>query len=506
MATYKTPGVYVEEIPLMPPSVAEVETAIPAFIGFTEKGPINIAKRITSMKEYEESFGFAETEESVKVTIEEDGELKIEIDPAKKSNSVMYYALKLYFNNGGGPCYIVSVGPYNKNGKGNPSANTDTYKAGLEVIEKEDEPTLLVFPDAPFSLKPNDYYSLMGDSIAQCTKLKDRFAIVDVLVVDNNVNKSTTAFRKGIAGSESINLKYAAAYFPYLNTNLRYEYSDDKITSAVAKPLKDAAEELRKKAKDAAKSAKDAEDAAANDASKKAAANKARDAADEAEKKAKEAEDKAKGTINDLGLSQVELAMNKIGVLLTPCAAMAGVYASVDNARGVWKAPANVGLSYVESTTVKITDDDQKDMNVDVTDGKSVNAIRPFAGKGIKVWGARTLSGNDNEWRYINVRRFFNMVEESVKKSTYWAVFEPNDANTWVKVRAMIENYLLVKWKEGALAGAKPDEAFYVRVGLNQTMTSQDILTGIMNIEIGMAVVRPAEFIVLKFYHKLQVS
>ena len=98
------------------------------------------------------------------------------------------------------------------------------------------------------------------------------------------------------------------------------------------------------------------------------------------------------------------------------------------------------------------------------------------------------------------------MVEESVKKSTYWAVFEPNDANTWVNVRGMIENYLTQKWREGALAGATPKDAFFVKCGLGTTMTAQDILEGRMNVEIGMAAVRPAEFIILKFSHKLQTS
>ncbi len=143
---------------------------------------------------------------------------------------------------------------------------------------------------------------------------------------------------------------------------------------------------------------------------------------------------------------------------------------------------------------------------MDTVAGKSVNAIRAFTGKGTMVWGARTLAGNDNEWRYIPVRRFFNMVDESVKKATSRFVFEPNDANTWVKVRAMIENFLLLQWRAGALAGAKPEQAFYVRVGLGQTMTADDILRGYMHVEIGMAVVRPAEFIVLKFSHKMQES
>jgi hypothetical protein len=191
---------------------------------------------------------------------------------------------------------------------------------------------------------------------------------------------------------------------------------------------------------------------------------------------------------------------------LPPSGAIAGIYSFVDNTRGVWKAPANVSLSGVSGLTERIDFEDQKDLNVDVNAGKSINAIRSFAGKGILVWGARTLAGNDNEWRYISVRRFFNMAEESIKKSTYWAVFEPNDANTWVKVKAMIENYLTIKWRDGALAGSKPDEAFFVKVGLGLTMTPLDILEGRMNVEIGMAVVRPAEFIILKFSHKMQES
>lgn len=154
---------------------------------------------------------------------------------------------------------------------------------------------------------------------------------------------------------------------------------------------------------------------------------------------------------------------------------------------------------------VEIDNEDQKDMNV-TPSGKSVNAIRTFTGKGLLVWGARTLAGNDNEWRFIPVRRFFNMAEESIKKATEQFVFEPNDANTWVKVRAMIENFLFLQWRAGALAGATPEEAFYVRVGLGQTMTALDILEGRMNVEIGMAVVRPAEFIILKFSHKMQES
>ena len=196
----------------------------------------------------------------------------------------------------------------------------------------------------------------------------------------------------------------------------------------------------------------------------------------------------------------------KLKVVLPPSPAMAGIYARVDSSRGVWKAPANVSVQSVSGPTQILTDADQGDLNMDSVGGKSINVIRSFSGRGTIVWGGRTLDGNSNEWRYINVRRFFNMVEESVQKSTVWAVFEPNTKNTWVMVKSMIENYLITKWQQGALAGAKPDDAFYVKVGLGVTMTADDILNGIMNVEIGMAVARPAEFIVLKFSHKMQVS
>jgi len=181
---------------------------------------------------------------------------------------------------------------------------------------------------------------------------------------------------------------------------------------------------------------------------------------------------------------------------------IAGVCALVDRSRGVWKAPANVSLSSVLGPAVKIDNREQDDLNVTAT-GKSINAIRAFTGKGTLIWGARTLAGNDNEWRYVPVRRFFIMVEESVKKASEPFVFEPNNATTWTKVRVMIENFLSLQWRAGALQGAKAEDAYFVNIGLDETMTADDILNGLMIVEIGMAVVRPAEFIILRFSHKM---
>lgn len=197
--------------------------------------------------------------------------------------------------------------------------------------------------------------------------------------------------------------------------------------------------------------------------------------------------------------------VTRVMTLQPPSGAVAGVYAAVDRMRGVWKAPANVAVADISGVAVKLNDRAQEDLNVTTT-GKSINAIRSFTGKGSLVWGARTLAGNDNEWRYVPVRRFFNMAEESIRKATEPFVFEPNDRSTWVRVRAMVENFLTVQWRQGALAGSVPQQAFFVKIGLGETMTAQDILEGRMIVEVGMAVVRPAEFIVLRFAHKMQTS
>ncbi len=191
-------------------------------------------------------------------------------------------------------------------------------------------------------------------------------------------------------------------------------------------------------------------------------------------------------------------------VILPPSSSMAGIYASVDRDRGVWKAPANVSIASLIEPTKKITNAQQGRLNIDPTSGKSINVIRSFTGRGTLVWGARTLAGNDNEWRYINVRRLFTYMEESIQKATAFTVFEANTATTWLKVKGLIESFLYGLWQQGALAGPTPEAAYFVNVGLGKTMTPQDVLEGKLIVEIGVAAVRPAEFIILRFMHKLQ--
>jgi phage tail sheath protein FI len=159
----------------------------------------------------------------------------------------------------------------------------------------------------------------------------------------------------------------------------------------------------------------------------------------------------------------------------------------------------------VISPAVNISNDEQEDLNVTIQ-GKSINAIRPFIGEGTLVWGARTLDGNSLDWRYVNVRRTMIMLKESIRLATKAYVFDNNDANTWVTIKSMIRNFLTGIWKRGGLAGASPDDAFSVSVGLGETMTPDDILEGILKVTVLVALIRPAEFIEITFQQQMQKS
>ncbi|SEN76791.1 hypothetical protein SAMN05192574_10479 [Mucilaginibacter gossypiicola] len=661
---YKTPGVYVQEIALFPPSVAQVETAIPAFIGFTAfaltpegKSLVNVPTRIKSLLEFESLFGGDYVSTTVKVTVNPATNQILNVVPDKRF--LLYVSLRQYFDNGGGPCYIVSVGDFSA------AVTAAPISGGIDTLSAEDEPTLILFPDAVQLLAGGNpdlvgFSGLQTKALALCATMQDRFSILDVLQGDkrqDTTNKPIDNFRSSIGIN---NLNYGAAYYPWiitsydvnvdfrqlelwnnaatpakitnydsfskspaektLVTNLQSAIKDtDKVTGLVFTAAADATA-LRTTGTDAVtakltalanniaqnvtpdvqltayldllaaivtagKKAKDAPavgalygkdiDALSKDAKLEAAITNLI----AYEKNAKVAANTTAGRtpataysvldgtpwVNNStfaaivanadnftkdaagALSIVQALSDTVATILTglgglingalfyenlaeqalfsgnvffgaansavtlkmstipPSGAIAGVYANVDGSRGVWKAPANVSLNNVIGPAVKIDNSDQDDMNVTAT-GKSINAIRAFAGRGTLVWGARTLTGNDNEWRYIPVRRFFIMVEESVKKATYPFVFENNDANTWTKVRVMIQNFLTLQWRAGALQGAKPEDAFFVHVGLNETMTALDILEGRMIVEIGMAAVRPAEFIILRFSHKMQES
>ncbi|SEC21640.1 hypothetical protein SAMN04489761_2399 [Tenacibaculum sp. MAR_2009_124] len=644
MSAYKTPGVYVEEIVKFPPSVAQVETAIPAFIGYTEKATNKIKgdlkgvpTRINSMLEYENLFGAAKAETDIEVFVE-DGKVSVKApSAANRSPFLMYNSLQMFYANGGGACYIISVGRYGDDLDTDDtqvsSVSFNTLNDSLATVRKVDEPTLLLFPDATAINNDNDFYSLYNNALMQCKDLQDRFTIIDTRSYDAEsvTDPNITALRNTISSNKD-EIKYGAVYYPFIETILDYNYDESEIdvtistaaprnVQAEVKAISDAIDttdlgglladidalastvdgftgpnedldsvaqvpnivgkindiknslggletnlnkalDLAREDGSATSQANDFDSWITNELEEiQVDLNKAIDRLNSDDTKTKVLNEISDSTASDpsvqrvLGThttstdsivdkittlvasgelktlidnlptasgsatvkklsdvkndnnqlyNQITAEIANIPMVLPPSSAMAGVYAKVDSDRGVWKAPANVSLNYVIKPTVQVSHEDQRDLNVDTLAGKSINAIRTFIGKGTLVWGARTLAGNDNEWRYVPVRRFFNMAEESIKKASEQFVFEPNDKNTWVRVKAMIDNFLTLQWRAGALAGPTPDKAFYVSVGLGETMTAQDVLEGNMIIEIGMAVVRPAEFIILKFSHKMQ--
>jgi phage tail sheath protein FI len=186
-------------------------------------------------------------------------------------------------------------------------------------------------------------------------------------------------------------------------------------------------------------------------------------------------------------------------VKIPPSGAVCGIYALTDNTRGVWKAPANETVADAIDLEFDVTHGEQENLNP-----KGVNLIRRFPGRGIRVWGARTLS-SDPLWKYVNVRRLFIFLEASIYYSTQWVVFEPNDPKLWARVKQTVTLFLRTQWREGALFGEKEEEAFTVAVG-RETMTEDDILNGRLIVEVGIAPVRPAEFVVFRIYQKTSES
>jgi hypothetical protein len=199
-------------------------------------------------------------------------------------------------------------------------------------------------------------------------------------------------------------------------------------------------------------------------------------------------------------IEQQVIARNEV---LPPSGAMAGVYARVDASSGVWNAPANVTLAGVVRPSLALDGKEQEDLNLPV-DGKAVDALRAFPGRGTVVWGARTLDGNSPDYRYVQVRRTLIYIEQSIKAALEPFVFAPNTGQTWATVVAMVSGFLQGVWSRGGLMGATPAEAFTVQCGVGSTMTGTDVLNGYMIVQVTLSLIRPAEFIELTFKQVMQ--
>lgn len=489
---YATPGVYIEEKSAFTNSVVAVATAIPAFVGHTEKARAgkrdltNVPLRVSSLVEYLSFFGGAP---KVKFNVNADGDnYTVETDDDTKY--ILFRSLQLFYANGGGSCYIISVGSYNDPISSKTIIGTENG-GGITALLKYDEPTLLLCPDAVL-LDQDNCHAVQQAMLKHCgIDTRSRFAILDVYDGDqarNNMDDDVVTTARGGYGNNS--LDFGASYYPWLKTSIvqadEFDFTNVANVDGLIEVLNAEVDE--------------------NVSAGLLESGRGDQIKDEVAKMAND--DVNVDAVNNVlrTVSPVYndiLAQMKDGLNTLPAAAaIAGVYTTVDNSVGVFKAPANISLASVIAPSVNITSAEQENLNLPLS-GKAVNAIRPFVGKGTLVWGARTLDGNSQDWRYINVRRTMIMMEQSIKFACEPFVFRPNDVNTWLAVRGMIRSFLRAQWQQGALVGNTEDEAFQVEVGLGSTMTPQDVLDGYMKVSVKVAISRPAEFIVITFQQKM---
>lgn len=452
MATDTTvPGVYIEEDASPAMSVSAGATAVPLFVArFTplKSELAGAITRIGSWLDYTSLFD-SNVPSSARVTVKSS---EVEPPPAseetKKASSTAAardgeatkqytyqindiavldptasVALRLYFQNGGGPCYLYPLE------KADDKAKLATLPG---LVDEVGAITLLACPD------PDEAYrtAVYGALAASLGLHKGYFLLAD------SVNGDAPSAASGSA--------QVAVYYP--NVEVPHTRTLDDMQVVVADY--------------------------------------------------KDRSDTTIATLADLRTANADFAgvidQALAGYLsaplsLPPSALMAGVYGKTDGERGVWKAPANVVLNGVSDVSVRVTNEQQAELNP-----KGINVIRHFSDRGLVVWGSRTQQ-DDDDWRYIPVRRLFDAAERDIKKALQPMVFEPNSQPTWKRVQAAIDNYLHRLWQQGALAGNKAEEAYFVRVGKGITMTQDEINQGKMIVQVGMAAVRPAEFIILKF-------
>lgn len=497
--TLATPGVYIEEKSSFGSSVVPVATAIPAFVGYTEKASrgskdlTNQPTKISSLGQYEQFFGGA-PDTKFNIEASEDSATGFKLSFVEDSRYLLHSAMRLFYTNGGGDCYIVSVGNYGD--KIDAGQLNDPKGGGIVTLEKFLEPTLLVVPDAVL-LSEADCFSVQAAMLQHCGyKMKNRFAILDVYngTVERTFDEEDiiNKFREGVGSNF---LQWGASYYPFLNTAIikssEIDYTRvanlDGLVEILSKEVADNLEadnitEARAEGINA-EIAKISED---NDAEAVKSVN-------------------ATLTVISPKLNMVIAEMSEMLNVMAPSSAMAGAYTMVDNTSSVAQSPANISLGSVVSTTVNINNDNQEDLNLPLN-GKAVNAIRSFQGKGVLVWGARTLDGNSQDFRYISVRRTLTFLEQSIKFAAEAFVFAPNNATTWSTLRATVANFLTNQWQGGLLAGQSAEDSFEIEIGLGSTMTPTDILDGVLKMTIRVAITRPAEFIVITFEQQQQKS
>ncbi|MFM0742105.1 phage tail sheath subtilisin-like domain-containing protein [Paraburkholderia xenovorans] len=370
---------------VVPNQVDEIASAVPLFIGYTEKGSTYSLVQISSFSDFEDEFGEVST-----------------------GSSVLYYAVKHYFDNGGTSGFVLSLGTYSALDGITPDALIAAFSDSRisEVVAQEDSITLAAIPDMVLLADDDSTHWAQAwlALLTICAARRGVFGLIDTPDTADNASACLASF----TGNYPSNPEWGAAYWPRLVTG----YGTD----------------------------------------------------------------------------------DQNPVVVPPSAALAATIEYTDQTTGVWKAPANVALAQV----VKPSQSWLQSEGLFQTDGASINLIRSFAGRGTRVWGCRTLTSDINSpWLYVQIRRAVAYIEAELSQIGRHFMFENNNALTWIKFKGLAHIWLREFWLDGGLYGTEEKDAFYIQIGLNETMTEDDITQGKMIMTVGLAMTYPAEFIVV---------
>jgi phage tail sheath protein FI len=496
MPNYLTPGVYVEEVPSSRAPIEGVGTAVAAFVGLAPSGPLHDPQRIASWADFAKTFG---------------GEEQVPF----MEGAYLAHSVYGFFENGGQICWVIRVGPVDAdsparamlgsgNGSGVLRAASATGDGGpITVTVREDADGGADGGERKADAKATYTLDIKGPGGAseRLEGLKPATLVKDVNARSSLVRLEAEGAVKALEpGTYALERPAAATPSVDADTLIGDAARREGIGSLAA------IDEVTMVC------VPDAVNLANGDTSALRAVHEAmrshcesagdRMAILDPPPTARKPADVLEWRLNGVSESkfaalyypwiEVRDPISKRQLLIPPSGHMAGIWARTDGERGVHKAPANESVRGATQLAFQLAHAEQGELN-----RNGINCIRTFPGRGPVVWGARTLCQSDPEWRYLNVRRLFNYISESIMQGTQWAVFEPNDERLWLRLSVATSSFLTRVWRDGALFGATPNEAFYVKCDA-QTNPPDEVDAGRVTIEVGISPVKPAEFVVFK--------
>jgi Bacteriophage tail sheath protein len=508
MPEYLSPGVYVEEVNSGPRPIEGVGTAMAAFVGFAPAGPINQPVLITNWSQYTEKFGAGNG-----------GRRNPHMD-----GSYLSHAVYGYFLNGGGRCYVTRMG----NGAGKtiaaslplPSKTSKAVSSFVVQAKDADRAESIELEVAPPSGdSPGEGTFTLRVKMGQTQETYDNVSmgksrgVRNVVETVNQTSQLIVVLEGQATGALAERVPEMGTYtlqasppsaFPVAvkTTTFKGELAERsgieglEITedaTMLCCPDLMAAYEAGLIDREGVKAVQTSMIAHCERLGDRMAILDPLPGLSPQEVKVwREKETNYDSKYAALYYPWINVTdQNGLSIAVPPCGHIAGIYARNDQERGVHKAPANEVVRGALGSVVQVTKGEQDTLNP-----RGVNCIRAFTGRGVRVWGARTLS-SDQAWRYVNVRRLFSFVEKSIERGTQWVVFEPNDPDLWARVRRDVGAFLTGVWRSGALFGLTREEAFFVKCDA-ETNPPDVRERGELVIEIGLAPVKPAEFVIFR--------